>query len=332
MPLQKPLPQQQGFNLLELLVAMALSLLVIGGVIVLLVDTQRSQLLLQQQTRLHERARLAMDIIQADLRRAGFAGCDATVINIANVVPPDSQDYLSPFPILGGADNVADYGADVIDGTDVLTLTILDVDSPWVISTQTSDANGSHFTLASGSRIDDKFDGQILAAVDSDCSQLSVFRATRNSNSSVSTHSNNCSHQLRGHFDCNDTSAANSEVSFSPDSRLYPIIQRTYAIREKDENDVIIISLLRINSSTNNESLVEGVTDLQLRFGLDTNADGAVDRLLDAEQVDQSTTLDFSQAMTVEIDVTVTSESTNPNAESLTNTLSSSVTLRNGVH
>ncbi|WP_162824648.1 PilW family protein [Saccharospirillum mangrovi] len=320
---------QQGFSLLELLIAMALSLLVIGGVVTLLIDAQRSQMLLQQQTRLQESARLALDIVLADLRQSGHAGCDWTSINIANVVAPDSSNYLPPFPIVSGSNNVEDYGFDVVDGTDVLTLTVLESDPSWVISNQTSDADSTDFTLTAGSRIDAKYDNRILAVVDSDCSQLSLFRATRNSSSSISTHSDNCTHQLRGHFDCSDTSAASSDSQFSPDSRLYLFTQHSYAIREQEDDDVKTILLGRINSDANSEVLVEGVTDLQLRYGLDTNDDDAVDRFVDAQHIRDSATLNFSQVVSVEIDVTVTSESPLKNGEPLSATLSSSVYLRN---
>lgn len=338
----QPSPQKirhSGFSLIELLIAMALSLLIISSVTLVLVNSQRSQALLQQQGRLQETARLAMDIIAADLKQVGFVGCPPGLLNIANLVRPNSQDYFSLYPLIDAEDDVEDYDYDVVDGTDVITLTLLETDAAFSVENQTSNGSETTLTLASGSRFDSGYDGEIMALVDSNCTNMAIFRATRNSNASVSVttlppksgeHKNyNCTHRLRGNFTCSDSSSADDQPTYAPGSILYPLSQRSYAIRN-DKNSGN--ELGRINATANNEMLLSGVDDLQLLYGLDTDnpRDGIVDRFVDAQQIEASNELNFAQVVAVELAVTVSAESLLSSDEALSTTLSSSLYLHNG--
>ncbi len=66
---------QTGFSIVEMLLASAIGLLVMGGVIRIFVassNTYRSQ---DDVAQLQENARFALELMQRDLRQAGFAGC-----------------------------------------------------------------------------------------------------------------------------------------------------------------------------------------------------------------------------------------------------------------
>ncbi|MFG1495120.1 PilW family protein [Saccharospirillum sp. HFRX-1] len=328
-----------GFSLIELLVAMALSLLIISTVTLALINSQRSHALLQQQGRLQETARLAMDIILADIKQVGFVGCPSGLLNIANLVRPGSEDYFSLLPLISAEDDVDDPDHDVVVGTDVITLTLLETDAAFSVENQTSNGSETQLTLASGSRFDSGYDGEIMVLVDSNCTNMAIFRATRISNTSLAVttlppepgeHNNyNCTHRLRGNFTCSDTSGADVQPAYAAGSMLYPLQQRSYAIRNKDNAGN---ELGQINTTANDEMLLKGVDDLQLLYGLDTDnpRDGIVDRFVDAQQIKASSVLNFSQLVVVELSVTVSSESSLESDEALSTTLSSSVYLHNG--
>jgi len=331
--------RDSGFSLIELLVAMSLSLLIISSVTLALVSSQRSHALVQQQGRLQETARLAMDIVLADLKQVGFSGCPSGLLNIANLVNPNSEDYFSLDSLVGAKDDVVDSDHDVVDGTDVITLTLLETGAAFSVENQTSNGSEAHLTLASGSRFDSSYDGEIMVLVDSNCTNMAVFRATRNNNTSVSVttlppkpkeHKNyNCTHRLRGNFTCSDTSGAGDEPTYAPGSILYPLSQRSYAIRN-DKNSGNELGL--INTTANNERLLSGVDDLQLLYGLDTDnpSDGIVDRFVDAQQIEASSGLNFAQVVAVELAITVSAESSLRGDEALSTTLSRSVYLHSG--
>lgn len=329
----------RGFSLVEMLVAMALSLLIISTVTLALINSQRSHALLQQQGRLQQRARLAMDIIRADIRQVGFLGCPVGLPNMANAVRTNSQDYFSLFPLISGQDDVENMDDDVIDGTDIITLTLLNTDAAFSVASQTSNATETRLTLASGSRFESGYNGEIMALVDSNCTNMAIFRATRISNTSVAVttlppepgeHNNyNCTHRLRGDFDCLDTSGADDQATYAGGSMLYPLRQLSYAIRNKDNAGN---ELGQINATANNELLLSGVDDLQLLYGLDTDdpGDGAVDRFATAQQIAADSDLDFSQLVAVELTVTVSAESSLTDEDGLSASQSTSVYLRNG--
>lgn len=326
-----------GFSLVELLVAMALSLLIISSVTLALVNSQRSHALLQQQARLQQRARLALDLLSAEIRQAGFVGCPFELLNIANAVRPDSEDAIQLLPFISGEENAQDRDDDVVDGTDIITLTVLETSTAFSVANQTSNGSETRLALADGSRFENKHDGDIMALVDSNCSNMALFRATRISNTSVAVttfppdkgDNHNCTHRLRGNFDCADSSSADDQPAYAAGSVLYPLSQRSYAIR--NENDTGN-ELGQLNATANDEMLLRGVDDLQVLYGLDTDApgDGVVDRFVNAQQLDASSTLDFFQVVAVEITVTVSAESSVADAEPLAITQSSSIYLRNG--
>ncbi|HEX5055901.1 MAG TPA: PilW family protein [Gammaproteobacteria bacterium] len=65
----------QGFTLVEIMVAMVISLVILGGAISVLVQNQRNYRENDDFGRLQENARFALDLISTDLRMAGFMGC-----------------------------------------------------------------------------------------------------------------------------------------------------------------------------------------------------------------------------------------------------------------
>ena len=65
----------RGFSLIELMVAMALSLLLLGGVIAIFMSTRASYESTDKLSRIQENGRFALDEIARDARSAGYVGC-----------------------------------------------------------------------------------------------------------------------------------------------------------------------------------------------------------------------------------------------------------------
>jgi len=66
---------QSGFSILELLLALALGLVVISGIVQLFVGNSRTYELVNAQSRLQENARFAFEFISGAARSAGYYGC-----------------------------------------------------------------------------------------------------------------------------------------------------------------------------------------------------------------------------------------------------------------
>ncbi|MBV9892384.1 MAG: PilW family protein [Rhizobacter sp.] len=67
--------QSRGLTLVELMVGMAVGMFVVLVAISIFVSTRTLHAVGSASTRMNENARLAMDILQADLRNAAFVGC-----------------------------------------------------------------------------------------------------------------------------------------------------------------------------------------------------------------------------------------------------------------
>lgn len=70
----KVLPRQKGFNLVELMISLALGLVVMGGALSLVVSILATNTSMLKMTRLNQELRAVMMMITRDLRRAGGWG------------------------------------------------------------------------------------------------------------------------------------------------------------------------------------------------------------------------------------------------------------------
>ena len=86
--------RQTGFSLVELMIALVLGVVVVGGSVSIFTGVIRSSNLNQTISNLQSNGRFAMDVIGRDIRSAGYIGCAAlqrAVINASLDVPPTTN-------------------------------------------------------------------------------------------------------------------------------------------------------------------------------------------------------------------------------------------------
>ena len=97
----KPEPRSLGLSLIELLVAVALGGILMGGAISLFVNNRATYEITNDMARLQENARFALQIMTEDIRMAGYIGCvnDFTKVNdnVTPVVSGISEGDLGSF-------------------------------------------------------------------------------------------------------------------------------------------------------------------------------------------------------------------------------------------
>lgn len=116
---EKPVTDQDGLSLVELLVAMAVGLFLVGGIIQVLVSGKASYRLGEAEARVQENGRFAIQLLATDLRAARSAGCRSAALDHAeaslNVVacdlldPGDDEAGCSGVPAIG-PDRPLGYG------------------------------------------------------------------------------------------------------------------------------------------------------------------------------------------------------------------------------
>lgn len=76
--------RSQGFSLVELMIALGLGVVVTAGIVSLFVGNNQTYNLLNNQARLQESARFALDFVSRSVRAAGYFGCDPEPAKIYN--------------------------------------------------------------------------------------------------------------------------------------------------------------------------------------------------------------------------------------------------------
>jgi type IV pilus assembly protein PilW len=102
---RSPIDHQAGLSLIELLVAIALGGILLGGAISLFVNNRATYEITNEMARLQENARFALQLLGKDIRMAGHVGCvnDVTKVNdniFANTppsTPPAADGRLARF-------------------------------------------------------------------------------------------------------------------------------------------------------------------------------------------------------------------------------------------
>jgi type IV pilus assembly protein PilW len=85
--------RQRGFGLIEVMVALVLGLVVVGGAVVLLMTTRQANSTTENLSRVQDSVRTSFDLVSREIREAGGTPCDAqqvpaNVLHGAQLVPP----------------------------------------------------------------------------------------------------------------------------------------------------------------------------------------------------------------------------------------------------
>ncbi|HHB11822.1 MAG TPA: prepilin-type cleavage/methylation domain-containing protein [Chromatiales bacterium] len=283
---------QRGISLVELMVAMVLGLVVVGGVVQIYVSNKQTYRVNAAVARIQENARFALDLLGRDLRAAGYWGCGGAAAQIANAVNGTGWQFQAE-PIHGyegGVDTFpSEYASTVLGNSDSFRIAYMDANSA---ATVTSHASGSaSFTTAS---VHDFEQGEILAVVSTACGQAGIFQMSNSSTTTVEHKTSvppspgNCITNLGGAFICSNTGTSSS-YTYENGSRLMRFVSRAYYIRNGASGEPALWRAYLTHSGTtaavSSEELVEGVEDMQVLYGLDTDADGTANSYVKADAV-----------------------------------------------
>ncbi len=271
---------QRGMTLMELLLAMAL------GAVLLLTLTQfysharRTYTIQNEQARLQENARMALTLIGREVRMAGYLGCDASVtVATTAVAPPDLP--TAAFALRGyenGAGWTAPKGVTRVAGSDVLRVIHAVPGRSFLAADMASPSATLSLTV----------NGESLAATDrlivSDCLGADLFCASALSGLTIQ-------HALS----CNGSAALSRAYSTGAQVMAYAQTQFFIGINPSGRAALYQVAW-NGNGLGSAQEWVEGVADLQLRLGLDTNMDGEVD-----SEVAPSAVGDWSQVKRVRV-------------------------------
>ncbi|MFT6164994.1 MAG: type IV pilus assembly protein PilW [Zhongshania aliphaticivorans] len=275
---------QAGFGIVELMIAMTLGLFLSAAVIQVTLASQRSQRVLEAAGQLQESGRIAVSFLTRDLRMAGYMGCpnlERIPVNIiAKNLPSDFN--FSAAGVLVGQDNVSagnDY--DAVENTDIVI--IQRAASPAVNLVGNVDQDNANIQISANPA---GIGANDLVFV-TDCITADLFRATNvsNGNGNGNGNGNNNSRVTIAHARNNNTPNRLSNI-YGTDAEVMGFQSLAYFIRDTNRTTAAgnpIHSLwvqarsLGSGAAPAATELVEGVENMQISYGEDTNDDRNID-------------------------------------------------------
>lgn len=302
---------QLGFTLIELIIAMVLNLILVGGIFTLYrgsSETSRGQ---SAVASVQESLRFAFEYLSYDVRMAGYNGCanvrEAKPLVVASPAPVGYGSALS-MSVRGYGDGSGWTNPSSITragGTDVITIYRSAPNMGVRVSCDSPDS--AQLVMKADSMPFKIVSGQLMMVTD--CSRSDVFRATNTVEKSTgkveiehgagkNTQAADCASSGKlanecksGSYTCKEGARISVMESWTYFVGINPRGRRSL-YRVSDSGPVVI-----------EEELVENVVDLQLRYGLDTDA---IAPFVATSYIDAPT--DWSQVVSVEAQIRAESE------------------------
>ena len=294
----------QGFSLIELMIAMVLGLVLMGGVIQVFLTSKQSYAFNEELGWIQENSRFAIEFITRDVRMAGYWGCGTAggIANTLDPLPSGSGWQVDFNNSLGGFDG-DDTGNAVFTGSpsefplttppavtsgsvprsDVLTLSRADSSNSFKVTGH----NASSAVITVGTHPFEK--GDILIV--SDCDHAAVFQETggnpdkvgHNRGGSVSP--GNCTKGLGLPVVCTGP-ATGTAYTYGDDAFVMAAVSYAYYVDTATNGlPALYVRELGNDASTNSSELVQGIENFQVLYGEDISGDGFPNRYVTAKDV-----------------------------------------------
>ncbi len=302
--------RQRGFTLVELMIALVLGLLVIGGVLGAFLANREVYRQNESLARMQESARYAFEVMARDVREAGGIACGSH-LPTANVLAGAASNWWSNWGegLRGyeGSDTTfpkafGTSAADRVDGTDALIVHSGTAnDGVYITEHNPTAAEFKVNTTAHGI-----VDGDILMVCD--YKQAAIFQTTNANSSTVTIVHNtggsvspgNCSKGLGYPTVCTTNG---TPYTFENGGFISKLSANAWYIGHNGRGGR---SLYRIrlqnnsgNASTTAEEIAEGITDLQIQY-LSRDASG----VLASQYVDATSVADWKNVVAAHLTFT----------------------------
>jgi len=303
--------RQRGFSLVEIMVALTLSLILLAGVLAVMYSSKVTYMENERVGRLQENGRAALEFILRDLRGSGFPGCAQPIEGLFDMnntlTTPTSVAWNLAQPVYGfeatsgtawTPTRDALIPATATGGNDIIVVRTIPVGAPSMrvsaIVNPTADiavTKGASEILTVGT-----------PAIISDCANASIF-VVSTFTAAADGESATIQRATGGGPPANSTTDLGAV--FSPGARVTPINSIAYYVAP-DAAGTGGPSLWRRVSLSAPQELIPGVERLQIRYGVSTGTGTVVTQYVDANAV-----TDWTRVISVTLAVLVRSAEQN---------------------
>lgn len=302
MTFHKTTTNQQGFSIIELMIALVLGLIITGAVTQVFISTNQTYRIQEAQARLQENGWAAIHYLTTDIRLADFWGCMQlrTDINSAlDFTPGKTLDYINN-PGISGIN-----GAQA-NSSDAITIRKVSMQNTSLKSDMTdvsSDLSLSRKLFNSGDTV-----------LITDCTHGDIFAVT-------GTNGNSVSHQVRHGGDLQNSS---SELStrYDTGAQLFEVEPVTYSIQPDNAG---VPALFRQVANGNAELFIEDVSEMQILYGENTDDTQGANYYATSDKV---TDMDRVQSVRITLSLNTNTGLAAPNSL-LSQTFSTTIQIRN---
>ena len=253
--------KQSGVSLVEVMIAMLLGIFLLGSVVQFFVSSRQSNRVHEATSRLQETGRMALEVMARDIRMADFWGCASDITNVVNNLNSANAGYV-------------DYQTGGVAGTeggagvpDTLILrggfgTGLNLEPPY--GPQAS----ANLKVAAGNDLEQ---GDIILV--SDCTNGDIFQISNANPGGAGTVVHNTgSATVPGNYNatnpgCPGANAHCLSKVYGADASIYRVQQIVYTVGTGSEGEPALFR--------NGAEFLDGVEDLQILYGEDTDAPGS---------------------------------------------------------
>ncbi|WP_286240307.1 PilW family protein [Neptuniibacter halophilus] len=282
---------QAGFSLVELMIALLLGLLLMAGVLQIFSSSSVTYSVNMALANLQDNGRIAMALLTRDLRLTGYSGCSAYTSQ-TNIIRTDGSqpvDYLDLEPGINGQNDLGSvrFGSrTTVPGSDLLEVRYAGSES-CVIRTHNPASAVMHCEENHAFS-----PGEVLVATD--CSHSAIFMMsgpdnpgnTIVHNSGNGSSIGNCSKGLGPDVDCSSTLGEQYAFNLGTVRRL-KFARYFIAANDREGTSLYRQSIQRVSGIPvlRSNELVEGVEDMQILYGEDTDKDGTANRYIPFDRV-----------------------------------------------
>lgn len=272
---------QLGFAIVEMMIAMLLGLLLMGGSLDVLLSNKQTNSLQIALSKMQQDGRLAINVLSTDIRMADYSGCYSDLsdgventLNNSTSFAWDLSNTVQGYDDISGSFSISDANSggaitDIVEGTDVLVIKGMADGVP--IS---SNPDNSTFTIAE--TLNNLNTGEILVVAD--CEQASMFQASSVASSGGVT---TILHTVAAMTPGNNIATVTN--SFGTDAEIARLTSTVYYIKnDASGSPGLFQSSLSVNSGGNvvaleENQLASNVENMQIHYGVDTDDDQDVD-------------------------------------------------------
>ncbi len=299
--------KQSGFSIVELMIAVVIGLIVLAGAIQVVINTKQNRIEQDEVAFIQDNARFAVELISNEIRMAGYMGCASPAsAQTANSI----SDSLGGFIGFGGIEGYD--GETSVSGFPTVINTVAKVGTDALIVRRGENRGElsvkSHNTSAATIHLWAQHSyprGTTLMITDASCRNVGLFQMSApnsvpadnivHNTGSVTT---NCTKSVKADtsFVCTSACTAlkcptSATVGYGAGSKVMSYSGSAFFIADSALYSGVPVLKRQVvdiaaTGGTRSEELALGVEDMELQFGVDTDADNDVNQYRKASQMD----------------------------------------------